>query len=211
MGDVVEMKRKVRAQVARFGHTFRAEYQAGGHPSQADPQAALYVDGAFFAWLAVGFHVLDWKALYLDLDDDHVLVPPDMVGMSPTTEDTKDHRFLLEAEDYILALLTEGLVRALGASETGGEEPQGTVDPRNLHPRERASRAVAIWHDHGKDEERLPDLIAIEIYDALDGMGMTLADAVDEHIEEGGERTECGDLIRALVDDTLQAWRGGES
>ena len=209
MGDVLEMKRKVEAQVHRFGHHFRVEYQAGGHPSQADPQAALYVDGVLSEWLLVGFHVLDWKALYLDLDNDRVLIPPDMVGMSPTTEDAKDHRFLLEAEEYLLALLTEGLVLALGASETPEEEPQSTVDPRNLHPRERAARAVAIWHNHGKDEERLPDLIAIEIYDALDGMGMTLADAVDE--AKDVLRDDCGELVRALVEETLQTWRGGES
>lgn len=207
MGDVVEMKRKVEAEVHRFGHHFRVEYRGGGHPSQADPQAALYVDGAFFTWFAVGFHVLDWKALYLDLDNDHVLIRPEMVGMSPTTEDTEDHRFLLETEEYITALLTKGLVLALGASEKAEPKSQEASDPRNLHPHERALRAVSVWHDHGKDEERLPDLIAIEIYDALDSMGMTIADALDE--DEDVPREGCGDAVRDMIEETLQAWRGG--
>lgn len=206
MGDVLEMRCKVGVEVHRFGHHFRVEYRAGRHPSQADPQAALDIDGAFYAWLSVGFHALDWKALYLDLDNDRVLIQPEMVGMSPTTEDTKDHRFLLEAEEYVLALLTEGLVRALGASETAEERTQEVPDPRNIHPHERASRAVAVWHDHGKDAKRLPDLIAIEICDALEGMGMTIADALDE--DEDVPREECGDAVRNLIEETLQMWRG---
>jgi len=98
-------------------------------------------------------------------------------------------------------------VRALGASEESEPEPKEVPDPRNLHPRERALRAVAAWHDHGKDEKRLPDLIAIEIYDALDGMGMTVADSLDE--DEDVPREECGDAVRNLIEETLQTWRGG--
>ena len=210
MGDVVEMKRKVETRVRRFGHEYRVEYRAGTSPKITDPMAALYIDGELFTWLGVRFIEDDWGSIDLAIDDDYMLVTPEMVGMSPTTEDEKDHQFLIEAEDYLLALLITGLSGALGAVERPGEGPSSTPDPRHLHPLERASRAISTWHDHGRVEKMLPDLVAAEVYDALEAMGMSLAEAVDEHIEEGGERTECGKLIRALVEEAIQEWRGGE-
>jgi len=212
MGDVVAMKRKVETRVRRFGHDFRVEYLAGVSPKVTDPMAAVYVDGEFFTWAGVSFLTHEWASIDLALDDDYVLVTPEMVGMSPTTEDEKDHRFLIEAEDYLLALLMEGLLEGLGGSSEDEDEPEATEDPRLLPPRERAARVVSRWHDHGKEEPRLPLLISLEIYDALASLGMTLADAVDEYlIEEAGERRECGEFVRALVDETLSEWQGGES
>lgn len=212
MGDVVAMKRRVDARVRRFGHDFRVEYMAGVNPKVTDPMAAVYVDGEFFTWAGISFLTQEWASIDLSLDDDYVLVTPEMVGMSPTTEDEKDHRFLIEAEDYLLALLMEGLLQGLGTSEGDEDEPEAAMDPRQLHPRERAARAVSHWHDHGKEEPYLPLLISLEIYDALASFGMTLADAVDEYLIEGaGERRECGEFVRALVDETLSEWQGGVS
>lgn len=211
MGDVLEMKRKVETRVRRFGHEFRVEYLAGVSPRVTDPSAAVYVDGEFFTWVGVSFLTHEWASIDLALDDDYVLVTPEMVGMSPTTEDEKDHRFLVEAEDYLLALLMEGLLRALGGSQDDEEGEEWAPDPRQLSPRERAARAVSLWHDHGKDETYLPLLISLEIYDALACLGLTLADAVDEFLIEGsGERRECGEFLRALMDESLSEWQGGE-
>ena len=209
MGDVVEMKRTVKAQVQRFGHYFRVEYRAGVSPEQSDPQAALYLNNVFFAWLGVSLPTGEWKDVFLDLDDDYTLVEPQMVGMCPSTENVADHKFLIETEEYILALLADELGGQLDASAEPKKDDTPAPDPRNLHPRERGHRVVEVWHNHGAEPAQLPDLLAIEVYDALEGMGMALADAVDEHIADGGERRENGNLIRALVEDTLQRWHGG--
>ena len=213
MGDVLEMRRKVEASVRRFGHHYKVEYRAGRNPSLTDPQAALYVDGAFFAWLSVGFHAHEWEGLYLDLDEDHVLVTPDVMGMSPTTEDTKDHRFLLETEEYIVSLLTGALVCVLADSaEVDEGEPTEVPDPRGLSPYERGCRVVSFWHDHGKDEAQLPALIAVEIYDAVEGTGLMLADALGEFMMDLANGREDGSgFIQAMTEDLLQGWHGGES
>lgn len=213
MGDVLEMKRKVETKVHRFGHTFRVEYLAGVSPKESDPAAALYVDGEQLAWVEVGFAADAWTALVLSADEERILVRPEMVGMNPTTEDVADHKFLIEAEEYVLHLLSVELGRLLArerASEGAESADEAQPDPRYLPPHDRALRVLETWHNHGREDEHLPGLIAIEIYDALESMGMALADVVDEHIEEGGERTECGELVRGTVLTAIGEWKSGD-
>lgn len=212
MGDVVEMKREVKVQVNRFGHLFGLAYRAGRTPALSDPQAAVYLDGKFFAWAAVAFHMDRWSEIFVDLDEETILVSPEMLGITASSEDEADQRFILDTEEYVMRLLNEALAAALNKGsdpevDEGASEP--VPDPRNLHPRTRGLRAVEVWHNHGKDEEQLPDLIAIEVYDAIEGMGLSLAEALDE-IDDSVPREECGNLVRALVEDTLQAWHRGE-
>lgn len=211
MGDLLEMKPKVKATVRRFGCTFRVEYQAGRNPELSEPAAALYCDDSLIAWLTVGFKDRSWEAIVFDLDDETHLVTPQMVGMSPTTEADEDLRFLLDAEEYLLVVLARALGVAIEAAVgplEAREPSKGARDPRHLHPRERGRRALAAWHDHGRVEEMLPDLIAVEVYDALEAMGMSLADALDE--DDDLPREGCGNLVRALVEGAIQEWRGGE-
>lgn len=209
--NVQEMKIPTIAQVTRFGHTFKVVHRAGNTPAASDPQAALYVDESLLGYLAVGTPLDDWSEIFLDRpnSDDSLMVTPEMLGMREGTEDGADHRFLIEAEEYLLALLADELSRVHGASPPGPSETlEMPLDPRNLHPRDRAERVMEIWHNHGRDEAKLPDLIAIEIFDALEGMGMTLADSLDE--EEGVDRDQCGDFLRGLVEATFQEWREDE-
>lgn len=199
------------AQVTRFGHTFKVVHRAGNTPSVSDPQAAIYVDTDLLGYLAIGTPLDDWSEIFLDRPngDDSLMVTPEMLGMRSGTEDGADQRFLLEAEEYLLALLADELSRVHGAAPPEPSEAlEMPLDPRNLHPRMRAERVLDIWHNHGQDETKLVDLIAIEIFDALEGMGMTLADSVDE--ETDVDRDQCGDLIRGLVESTFQEWREDE-
>ena len=208
---VTEMKMPAVAQVTRFGHTFKVVHRAGNTPSASDPQAALYVDTALLGYLAIGTPLGNWSEIFLDRPngDESLMVTPEMLGMRPGTEDGADHRFLVEAEDYLLALLADELSVVHGAAPPGpAESLEMPLDPRNIHPRQRADRVMEIWHNHGKDESKLADLIAIEIFDAMEAMGMTLADSVDE--ETDVERDQCGDLIRGLVESTFQEWREDE-
>lgn len=208
MGDVVELKRKVIEQIARFGHTFRVEFQAGRTPELSDPAAALYLDGTFLAWLMVGFAANDWGAIVFDLDDEVHLIDPPMVGMSPTTEETTDLKFLLETEEYILVSLANALGRTLTKTQEPLTPTPGTTtfapDPRYMHPRARGRRVAATWHDHGAVDTMLPDLVAVEVYDAIEGTGLVIADFLDEH--DG----VLGDRVREIVEAMIQDWRGGE-
>lgn len=211
MGDLLEMKPKVKATVVRFGCTFRVEYQAGRTPELSEPAAALYCEDSLIAWLTVGFSARDWKSIVFDMDDETHLVSPQMVGMSPTTEAEEDLRFLLDAEEYLLVVLAGALGKAIEAAVGPLEAPEASPearDPRHLHPRERGRRALAAWHDHGRVEEMLPDLIAVEVYDAIEAMGMSLADTLDD--DPDVPREGCGNLIRAMVEGAIQEWRGGE-
>jgi hypothetical protein len=207
MGDVVEMKRKVTAQIARFGHAFRVEFNAGRTPELSDPAAALYLDGTFLAWLTVGFAANDWGAIVFDMDDEVHVIDPPMLGMSPTTEEATDLKFLLEAEDNILTTLATDLGSVLSKTQ---ELPEPHVvaeflpDPRLLHPRARGRRVAAAWHDHGAVEAMLPDLVAVEVYDVFESTGLILADFLDEHDEVLGDR------VREIVEAMIQDWRGGE-
>lgn len=213
MGDVVEMKRKTTAQVVRFGHTFKVEYQAGRTPELSDPAAALYLDGTLLAWLTVGFSDNAWGAVVLDIDEDVHLIDPPMIGMSPTTDNELDLIFLLDTEAYLLTTLTIALGSTLAASLAPPEARSPDVSPpdhKHYHPRERGRRAHAAWHDHDRVDDLLPDLIAVEVYDAIESMGMALADVVEEHIEEGGDRRECGQIIRSSVELAIETWKGGE-
>jgi hypothetical protein len=207
MGEVVKMGRKVSAQVNRFGHVFSVEYRAGKSPTRTNPEAAIQVDGKFFAWLTVSFDEWKWSGINVELTQDLVLVTPEMVGAPPSSEVVSDHRFLLEAEEYILALLNTELASKLSAlDEPVPEAPVGSVqDPRSLSPWDRGLRVAQCWHDEGKVEDSLPSLVTIEIFDALEAQGAAIADSLDD--SKDVPREECGNVIRVLVDDTLATWR----
>jgi hypothetical protein len=207
VGEVVKLGRKVSAQVNRFGHIFGVEYKAGRSTTRTNPQAALSVDGAFFAWLTVAFDGPRWEDINIDLAQELVLVRPEMVGAQPATKGVEDHRFLIEAEDYILGLLNAMLADQLRAFDE--PLPEGAVpvqDPRAVTPMDRGLRVVQEWHDNGKDEGQLSMLVAIEIFDALETQGLAIADSMDDSKDEV-QRDQCGAVIRALVDDTLNVWR----
>ena len=208
MGEVVKLGRKVSARVNRFGHIFSVEYKAGRSTTRTNPQAALSIDGQFFAWLTVAFDGPRWEDINIELAQELVLVRPEMVGAPPATEGVEDHRFLIEAEDYIIGLLNAMLAEQLRAFEEplpeGAEAP--VPDPRAVTPIERGLRVVQEWHDSGKNEEHLPMLVAIEVFDALEAQGLAIADSMDDSKDEV-PRDQCGAVVRALVDDTLNAWR----
>ena len=211
MGNVIEMKRKVTAQIARFGHSFRIEYQVGRTPELSDPAAALYIDNIFHTWATVGYADRAWEALSLDLSNDVALLEPRALGMSPTTENPSDLSFLFDAEEYLLSLLDHALrlavVRVSVALPPLPDADQPLPYLESCHPQERGRRVAETWHNHGSVEEMLPTLVAIEIYDALEILGVALADTLDE---TDVPREACGDFVRTLVEQAIQDWRGGE-
>lgn len=201
MGDVVEMKRKVSAQVTRFGHVFRVEYQIGPNCEISDSAAALYVDDTFSVWLSVDFDEADQNVAMLDIDDADHIVEPSMVGICPMTESSIDLQYLVESDEYMLTELTLALRAAIEARAlVSGPCPA----PSNIHPWERGRSVAALWCDHGQVIEKLPDLIAIEIKDAVEAMGLAMAEAVDSTHEVN--RDECGNLLRNMIEDALEQW-----
>jgi hypothetical protein len=209
MGEVLEMKRKVRVSVNRFGHVFSVEYRAGRTPQSSDPQAALQVDGRLLAWLEIGYHESAWSEIHLDLSDDHILVTPAMLGIVNATDDLTDHRFLSEAEEYVMGLLNEALAKKLAEPfEETEETEEDDEGDEPLSPMERGMRVLTVWHNHGRDEEQLPELVAIEVYSALEEASGAIAIALDTSQEEV-PREQCGNLIRELMASTLEAWHEG--
>lgn len=207
MGEIVEMKREIKVQVNRFGHLFGLSYRAGINPQSSDPQAAICIDGTFCMWAPIAYNAPKWSEIYVDTDQEHVLITPEMLGISATSEDPSDHRFLLDAEEYVLSLLNDQLIAVLDRTAT--EDPQeDSSAPGVLHPRVRGLRVVENWHNHGRVEEQLPDLITIEICDAMDTLGRTLAEVLDESDEV--PRSECGNFIRAVLEETFQTWHRGD-
>jgi hypothetical protein len=208
MGDVVKLGRKVSAVVNRFGHAFSVEYKAGRNTKRTNPEAAIAIDGKFFAWLTVTFDGPSWSDINVELAQEMVLVTPEMVGAPPSSEMVTDHRFVLEAEEYILSLLNESLAEQLRAFDEPLPEAnvEPVQDPRATTPWERGLRAAQLWHDSGKNEDQLPALLAVEVFDALEAQGMAIADSLDEAIDEVS-REQCGALVRTLIDDTLNTWR----
>ena len=210
MGELIEMKRKVSVSVRRFGCDFRVDYRVGRTIELSDPQAALYRDNAFLAWLSIGHSNAQWSEIYLDLNDDLgddvLLIQPEMLGMNPSTDDVMDVQFILEAQDYLLSLLGNVLGRELVKTiETLPVLESGEVtvtSPRMMHPRERGQRVAETWHNNGQDMGSLPVLVALEVYDAIEGFGFALADEVDERINE-----DLGVDIRHLVENALIEWR----
>lgn len=203
MGDVVDLKHTIAAQVSRFGHVFKVIYRIEVSPTIIEPQATLFVDRAPVGVLALSIVSNDRTVIVLELArQDQELVTADMLGL-PTTEDRVDQVFLVEAENYILGLLAEELERALGQL-SWPSEGAAVPDPRHLNPYERGDRVVTSWHNAGKAVELLSDMVAIEVFDALEAMGHALADALDDSDEP------CGYLVRDLVRTTLTAWREGD-
>lgn len=207
VGEVLEMKRKIDASVFRFGKVFRAEMQVGPTPESCDPHASLTIDGNFLCWCSVGFHEDDWSEVYLDLSNEHRLLDPSDLGISDTTEDQLDFRFLAEAEEYILVLLNEGLARKLVTTATEPNEEPEAPEKTFLTPIQRGARVVRVWHNHGQSIDQLPELVSIEIFDALQHMGESLGELLDDNPDV--ERGLCGNLVRAAVSDTLAEWRDG--
>ena len=211
MCNVIEMKRQMIAQVSRFGHIFRAEYMAGPTREQSDRQAAFYCDGKLIAWLQAGFHLDDWGELYLQPADENTpLLSLEMLGLPPHSENENDAVFMLNAEMYIVGLLNTELARKLieTSKEPGLEEDDSTDDSWLLTPLERGARVVEVWHNHERHAELLPQLVAIEIYDALDVMGFVLAKTLDE--ADDLEPGQCGEMITHMVATMLSEWHSGE-
>lgn len=202
--NVVEMKRKIAVSVNRFGQVFSIEYRAGVSPKSSDPQAALYVNGAFLAWAPVVFHdPADWSEVSLDIADAHTLLSYSMLGMPSGGGDLADTRFISEAEEYVMNLLRDGLAKRLTDTPPEAGAPEEEQEEPTLSPYDRGRRAVAVWHNHGKNEEQLPELIAIEIFDALDEMGVGLGAMLDE---EKIPRKRCGSAVREVVAEALSGW-----
>lgn len=216
VGELLEMKKKISVVVQRFNHSFRVEYRAGRTPETSDPHVALYRDDVFVTWLAIGVPSptsTDWSNLYLDLDDtlneDSVLITPEMLGMNAATENGDDINFLLEAQDYILALLAYALGRELEKIESPKEKRNTPVENFILmHPRDRGLRASEVWHNHGKDDKTLPVIIALEVYDALECFGLMLAGMAesDQEVTYPG----VGSYIQGLTEGMFRMWREGE-
>jgi len=207
------MKKDVSVEIRRFGCSFRVNYRAGRTIDASDSQAALYRDDVFLTWLGVGSLTAEWSDVYLDLDeslsDKCVLVEPETLGMNPTTEEDIDLMFILEAQDYIIELLSNAFRQKLSSTDVSITHCQTpVVDPRMIHPRERGLRVAEIWHNHGCEKETLPILVTLEVYDAIEGFGYALADLVDTDKEMTSEGK--GGYIRDLVDSAFKAWRDVE-
>lgn len=214
MGDVVNMMRKVAAQVVRLGHTFKVEYRAGQTPELSDPAAALYLDDVFLTWVTLGFATDDWRAVVLDIDGDHNLIDPTMLGMSPTTVDDRDLSLLLDVEDYVLTLLSQSLGNELAKIMTPPSELEN-YDPENalqLSPQGRGQRVLAAWHDLGEAIDVLPDLIAIEICDAVEITGFAMIDVLEDTPDGtcDSAREQCASLLQEMIESLLVQWRSGE-
>lgn len=207
MGEVVAMQRKINVAVSRFGRVFELEFKAGPNPRACEPAAALSVDGAFLAWCAISFHDPDdWDEVHVALADDHRLLNPGDLGISEATEDEMDFHFLAEAEDYVMGLLNEGLAQKLAdTAREPGAEPEEEDDAPLMSPHARGKRVVDVWHNHGKQENQLPELIGIEIYDALQSMGLALGDLLDADPEI--PREQCGTFVREMTSEALDSWR----
>lgn len=198
----MDKKMKLTAQVRRFGHTFRVEYDTTS--TKLDNRAALYKDDQHIAWLGVSvLESSDTPTVIFDVSDDYEITLPQMFGMSEVTKDAPDHKFLLEAEDYLMMLLSQALSEKL----TQIEWEDKVIDPRSLHPEMRARRIIEDWHNHDNATKHLPKIIAIEICDVVEGFGYLLADYIDL-IDIPKEN--CGDVIRQYIQETLETWSRGE-
>lgn len=208
MGDVVEFKRVVVAEVRRFGRAFKAKMHTGPSPQESDPQVAIYVDGVLVTWATAEFLTLQWSGLTLDLGDDQAFIEPGMLGMANVAENDADVNFLMDAEDYVLSLLRDELVRQMVA-QYGPEEdtPLNQLLAKTLTPRERALRAIGLWHNHGRVEDHLPLLMAIEIANAAEEMGEAVAVSLEEELEAQNEPTDVVEMVRGLIEDTLSRWQ----
>lgn len=211
MGEVVAMQRKINVAVSRFGRVFELEFKAGPTPGACAPAAALSVDGAFLAWCAITFHDPDdWEEVHTALSDEHRLLNPSDLGISDVTEDEMDFHFLAEAEEYVMGLLNEALASKLSdtAREPGVEPVESADDSLAMTPHDRGRRVVEIWHNHGKNEGQLSELMGIEIYDALQNMGLALGELLDGDPEIPRER--CGEFVRAMTSEALDTWRAAD-
>jgi hypothetical protein len=180
------------AQVNRFGLAFEVRYNS------SSPQAPLYMDGHLVAWLAVGQQGTE---VFFDMDDDQQVIPPASLGMRVGTKDVADNKFLLDAEEYVLARLATKL-------STMVEElvpPEELDVDSNIAPHARGLRVAKALAEHGRPD-LLPHLVATEIFSALEALGHNLADALDAHADEI-EPEDCVEYVRSYVDDTLSNWR----
>lgn len=208
MGDVVEFKRVINAEIRRFGRAFRAKMHTGPSPQESDPQVAIYVDGTVVTWATAEYLTAQWAGLTLDLGDDQAFIEPGMLGMTNVVESDTDVDFLMDAEDYVLTLLRDELVRQMVAYYGPEEDtPLNQLLAKTLTPRERALRTISLWHNHGRVDDHLPLLMAIEIANAAEEMGEAVAVSLEEELEAQGEPTDVADMVRELIDDTLSRWQ----
>jgi hypothetical protein len=200
------MRRKIEVSVHRFGRRFELVYYAGPTPEQSDPSAVVKVDGESIGIATIIYHEPEWNEVnVMDLPDQYQLLSPSDLGINTVTEDLTDHRFMTDAEEYILTLLNEELARKLTARNV--EEPpteEQSDEALMLTPLDRGKRVVDVWHNHGGKIEQLPDLVAIEIYDAVEHVGHALGDMLDE---SDIEREACGEFVRGIVSEALISWK----
>jgi hypothetical protein len=203
------MQRKISVSVKRFGHRYELEYRAGRTPETSEPAAAMKIDGTFFAFITVGYHDPEkWSEVTIELPDDRPALHPADLGMHPSTEDEADFGFLSEAEEYLTALLNRGLAQRLMETSQDPNAPateEEEDEALSLTPHDRGHRVVEVWHNHGAPEHLLPDLIAIEIYDALEHVGNAVGNLLDG--AEDVDRGQCGEFVRTTVTDALRAWK----
>jgi len=210
MGDVVELKRRVVASTHRFGHYFEIAYRAGRTPATSDPQAGLSVDGELRTWLHAGYGDDSFNSLVLVLDSDAEVVTPETIGASPSLWDSFDYHFLANTEAYLLQLLTLALRTKLGDMPVDVETVEEMEPPETEAPSawDRGVRAATLWHDTGRVDAALPELVAIEICNAVEYAGRAFAVMLDESVSTI-PREECGDFVEGMAISLTEMWREG--
>jgi len=202
-----DKSRPVTVQITRFGHQFRVAFRAGSSLMASDSQASLYIDDKLVGWLSVNYreHEPGWQHLYLDPSDDTEIVSPEMLGLPPETEGLADNRFLTEAEEYILSSLSARLIHELAGTLPPSSET--AQDPRMISPKKRGLRVAAVWHDTGRVEELLPELVATEVLDTVRCVGAILSNAVDVAGPFPNDAEKCKNYIEGLIEGLIEDWQ----
>ena len=194
------MSDELEVELERFDLCFKVKYAPG------NPQAGLYSGDwrmgrpdRLIAWLSV--QSVEGGGVVFDASNDQRIVPPDALGLD--TDDVADNKFLLEAEEYLLSKLAEAL-----SAELAGQKDITLSTPS---PRDRGERVVELFRGHPSGASNLGDLVATEIYDALETFGLHLSDALDDAVNDGLMAAECGEYVRATAVSTIEDWRMEES
>jgi hypothetical protein len=182
---------------------------AGNTPASSERAAAISVDGVVCGWCEVVFaDDYDWSQFTIDMSDDHPLINPPDLGIDENTESEEDLLFLTDAEEYILRRLNDELSRELltrNYSVPPSAEDYSDLSLPNPSPQERSRRVVRLWQEHGSELEHLPELIAIELYDAVQGLGPALKDLLDETPEVS--RESCGSFVLHTLHSVVDHWK----
>jgi hypothetical protein len=210
MGTLVDFKLPITVEIRRFGHVFTATYDYGPKPSLSAPEAKFFIDGSVVSYLKATYDKDVWTEWYLEPGDlEQPLILPEVLGMSEDTRNQEDLEFLFTAEVYILDALTSKVITTIGRLNTSKptDAPGAqVVSPRIVSPRDRGHRVTQAFHDSGKNISLLPQIVAIEVADAIDCMGFLLSEYIDEEQKDKGGAFQCGECVRDCIVDLLDAW-----